>query len=273
MNAPGPDLQGPSIIRPAAVAGLFYSGDAGVLAADIRTYLSQAKRALPGEAPPKAVIVPHAGFIYSGATAAQVYTRLVAGRGRIERVVLLGPTHRVPVRGVAVPEGDAFETPLGRVAIDRATIAQLRNMPQIRESDAVHAFEHSLEVQLPFLQTVLGEFTLVPLAVGDATPHEVEQVMDRVWGGPETLIVVSSDLSHYHSYPDARRIDQETVQHIMELAPILDFAQACGAVAINALLLCARYRNLHPTLLDLRNSGDTAGDKLRVVGYAGVVFT
>src|SRR5437762_10487333 len=203
-------MQASTTIRPAAVAGLFYAAEAGVLAADVRGYLEQARgHAASTDGIPKAVIVPHAGFVYSGITAAQAYIRLAAARGAIERVVLLGPTHRVPVRGVAVPAASEYETPLGKVAIDRDAIAALRDLPQIRESDAVHAWEHSLEVQLPFLQTVLSDFKLVPLAVGDATAEEVEQVIDRLWGGPETLIVVSSDLSHYHSYVEARRIDQE----------------------------------------------------------------
>lgn len=259
-------------VRPPAVAGLFYSAEPQGLAREIYGYLEEARAAaVDAGALSKALIVPHAGYVYSAPIAARAYAGLAARRGQVRRVVLLGPTHRVPIKGVALPTARAFQTPLGAVPVDREA-ATLRDLPQVHASDAVHALEHSIEVQLPFLQTVLGEFELVPLAVGDATPREVEQVLERLWGGPETLVVVSSDLSHYHTYADARRIDEDTVQHILALAPILDYAQACGAMPINGLLLCARGKGVCPTLLDLRNSGDTAGDKARVVGYAAFSF-
>ena len=258
-------------VRPAAVAGTFYPESAARLAAEVRGYLA----AVPASAgiPPKAVIVPHAGYVYSGPVAAAAYERLAALRGRVTRVVLLGPTHRVAVRGLALPRARAFATPLGEVPVDAAAAAQVRALPQVVVSDAAHALEHSLEVQLPFLQSVLGAFSLVPFAVGDASPEEVAAVLDALWGGPETLIVVSSDLSHYHRYADAARIDRATADAVLALSPALDHEQACGATPVNGLLLCARRRGLTPHLLDLRNSGDTAGDRARVVGYASFAFT
>jgi AmmeMemoRadiSam system protein B len=257
-------------VRPAAVAGMFYPDAPSRLTAQVRGYLAAANPS--ADEPPKAVIVPHAGYVYSGPIAGRAYARLSALRGVVTRVVLLGPTHRVPVRGLAVPASHAFATPLGIVPIDREAVAQARKLPQVVTSESAHAQEHALEVQLPFLQTVLGEFKLVPFAVGHATPEEVAAVLDLLWGGPETLIVVSSDLSHYHPYADARRIDRDTAERILTLATNLDHEQACGATPINGLLRCARARGLSPSLLDLRNSGDTAGDRARVVGYASFAF-
>jgi AmmeMemoRadiSam system protein B len=260
-------------VRPAAVAGTFYPGTPAVLSAAVHVYLADA-----GSAPetrdslPKALLVPHAGYVYSGPVAAPAYRRLAAGRASIRRVVLLGPVHRVPVRGLALPATRAFATPLGTVAVDADAVALALELPQVQVSEAAHALEHSLEVQLPFLQTVLEEFKIVPFAVGDATAEEVAQVIDRLWGGPETLIVVSSDLSHYHPYAAARQIDRGTAAAILALDSTLDHEQACGATPINGFALCARRRGLKPELLDLRNSGDTAGDKSRVVGYAAFAF-
>ena len=260
-------------VRPAIVAGRFYPGAPTVLQADVRAYVGDAATRRPGGVvAPKAVIVPHAGYVYSGAVAGSAYARLAVVRDTIRRVVLFGPTHRVPVRGLALPTARAFATPLGDIDVDREAAAVALALPCVCQSDAAHAFEHSLEVQLPFLQEVLGEFTIVPFAVGDATPREVADVIRLLWGGPETLIVVSSDLSHYHGYADARAIDRATANHILALSPTLDHEQACGATPINGLLLCARERGMSPELLDLRNSGDTAGDKSRVVGYASFAF-
>ena len=244
-----------------------------VLQADVRGYVGDAAARLQqGACLPKAVIVPHAGYVYSGAVAGFAYARLAAGRDTIRRVVLIGPTHRVPVRGLALPTARAFATPLGDIDVDRDAAAAALALPCVCASEAAHAFEHSLEVQLPFLQEVLGEFRIVPFAVGDATPREVADVIRLLWGGPETLIVVSSDLSHYHGYAEARAIDRATVDNVIALSPTLDHEQACGATPINGLLLCARERGMRPELLDLRNSGDTAGDKARVVGYASFAF-
>jgi AmmeMemoRadiSam system protein B/AmmeMemoRadiSam system protein A len=262
-------------IRPPAVAGTFYPGDpanlqdelANCLAApSAPTFQSSATETL------KAVIVPHAGYIYSGGTAGHAYARLAPLAGRIRRVVLLGPCHRVSVRGLAVPTVRAFATPLGSIALDRAAIDGLADLPQVVVSDDAHAGEHSLEVQLPFLQTVLGKFELVPLAVGDASATDVAEVLDRLWGGPETLIVISSDLSHFHSYREAQSIDKDTAEHILALDQLTSFEQACGALPINGLLAVARRRGLRIERVAQCNSGDTAGDKSRVVGYASFVL-
>ena len=263
-----------SDVRPAAVAGMFYPEAPAALAADVRAHLARTEvRAGPGIAAPKALIVPHAGYMYSGAIAALAYARLAASRAVIRRVLLFGPAHRVSVRGLALPTANAFATPLGVIAIDREAAAAALKLPQICVSDAAHALEHSLEVQLPFLQTVLDEFALVPFVVGDATPEEVAGVIELLWGGPETLIVISSDLSHYHRYAEARALDRATADAILALTETLDHEQACGATPINGLNLAARRHGLRPELVDLRNSGDTAGDKARVVGYASFALT
>ncbi len=257
-------------VRPAAVAGLFYPAAAATLAADVRACLGAAG-AHAGPLP-KAIVVPHAGYVYSGAVAASAYARLVGARGIVRRVVLLGPTHRVAVRGLALPAAAAFATPLGTVPVDAEAAALALTRPQVVVSAAAHAREHSLEVQLPFLQTVLGDFKVLPLAVGLASAEDVAALLDLLWGGPETLFVVSTDLSHYHRYDEARALDRDTADRILALVPMLDHEQACGATPLNGLLLCARRRGLAPELLDLRNSGDTAGDRARVVGYASFAF-
>ncbi len=258
-------------VRPAAVAGMFYPGSAAALAESVRACFAGAA-AGAGATAPKALIVPHAGYVYSGPIAANGYVRLKAAHATIRRVVLLGPTHRMAVRGLALPSVRAFATPLGAVEIDRKAAALALSLPQVVLHDGAHAFEHSLEVQLPFLQAVLDDFRIVPFAVGDATADEVADVLDRLWGGPETLVVVSSDLSHYHRYAEARSIDRTTADAILALGPALDHEQACGATPVNGLMLVARRRGLAPELLDLRNSGDTAGDRSRVVGYAAFAF-
>ncbi len=264
-------------VRPPAVAGAFYPGQPSALSCDVMTLLARAQQAARASdlllPTPKALIVPHAGYIYSGAMAARAYARLAAGRHSIHRVVLMGPVHRVPVRGLALPGVDVFETPLGSVTLDQMAMAQIAVLPQVTLSRRAHAQEHSLEVQLPFLQSVLDDFTLVPLAVGDATPAEVAQVLDQLWGGPETLIVVSSDLSHYLPYRAAQVSDEAAVQTILDLGSPLTHQQACGGICINGLVLAARQHHLQPALLGLCNSGDTAGDKTRVVGYAALAFT
>ena len=259
--------------RPPAVAGLFYAGRRERLERELDDALAQARGVSPApHGTPKALIVPHAGYAYSGAVAASGYRTLAGARGRVSRVVLLGPCHRVPVRGLALPGVDAFATPLGDVPLDRAAVAAVAALPQVVVAPAAHAREHSLEVQLPFLQRWLGAFALVPLAVGDATPAEVAEAIETLWGGDETLVVVSSDLSHYHRYDDARALDAATVRAILARETSLDHEQACGATPIAGLLEVARRRDLRPQLLDLRNSGDTAGDRSRVVGYASIAF-
>lgn len=256
--------------RPPAVAGSFYPADARILAHDVRAMLHAAQAP---SVTAKALIVPHAGYMYSGPVAAQAYAQLLRDADHIRRVVLLGPTHRVAVRGLALPEADTFVTPLGRIELDTATMRDLGTLPQVTLSAQAHAFEHSLEVQLPFLQMALNGFRLVPLAVGDARDEEVAEVLERVWGGDETLIVVSSDLSHYLPYEVSQLVDRKTAQDILHLRRGITHDKACGATPINGLLLAARRHHMTPHLLDLRNSGDTAGPRDGVVGYAAFAFT
>lgn len=256
-------------VRHAAVAGTFYPGDAMILAQSVKRMLSEAH---PTKVRPKVLIAPHAGYVYSGPIAASAYATLLPLHAQIRRVILLGPVHRVWVQSLALPGTDSFETPLGSISIDQAAIQAIGNLPQVEVNPAAHALEHSLEVHLPFLQTVLDDFTLVPLAVGGACANEVAEVLEKLWGGDETLIVVSSDLSHYLPYSTAQEIDRETVQHILDLDTNLVGEQACGAHALNGLLLAARHKGLSAKLLDLRNSGDTAGDKHQVVGYAAIAM-
>jgi hypothetical protein len=255
--------------RPPAVAGAFYPSDSWELEQSVDALLADSRHSVAPPAPaPKAIIAPHAGYIYSGPVAASIYARLTPLAAQIRRVVLLGPAHRVAIHGIARSGAQAFRTPLGSVPIDQAAEATIANLPHVVVSAQAHAQEHALEVQLPFLQRVLGEFSLVPLVVGRATPDEVAQVIERLWGGDETLIVISSDLSHYLDYQRAQRVDRDTAQAILSRRPVLDHYQACGATPVNGLLLAAGRKGLVPELHDLRNSGDTAGDRARVVGYA-----
>lgn len=254
-----------SRIRSAAVAGLFYPADPAQLQREIQSMLSSADEI---DSKPKALIVPHAGYIYSGPVAASAFAQLKEIQHTVERVILLGPCHRVPLRGLATSSADYFETPLGSIRIDREAIKQIASLPQVEEFDLTHQQEHSLEVQLPFLQEVLDDFSLVPLVVGDASTEEVSEVLDTLWGDDETLIVISSDLSHYHDYNTARAMDTETCHAIENMNPsAIQYDQACGRNPVTGLLLAAKKHGLHVTTLDLRNSGDTAGDKSSVVGY------
>ncbi len=257
-------------IRPPAVAGLFYPADPVALAQDVQGFLAAARAF---DLIPKALIVPHAGYLYSGAIAASAYATLKPLASRIRRVILLGPTHRVATQGMALPGADAFDTPLGRVLIDGAAVRSIQHFPQVSIQPQVHIAEHSLEVQLPFLQSVLDNFTLLPLAVGMASAKQVAEVLDTVWGGYETLIVISSDLSHYLPYPVARQVDHQTVQSILNLQQPITHDHACGGTPISGLILAAIAHHLTPHLLDLRNSGDTAGSKDQVVGYTSIAFT
>ncbi|MFH1570046.1 MAG: AmmeMemoRadiSam system protein B [Gemmatimonadota bacterium] len=259
-------------VRPPAVAGQFYPGAPRPLAAAVDAYVEAAGPPPPGPAP-KAIIAPHAGYVYSGPIAGSAYARIQSLRGQVRRVVLLGPAHRVPVRGLALPAAAAFETPLGRVPVDPDAAGQLAELGYVEVSDRAHALEHSLEVQLPFLQQVLTDFALVPLVVGQARPEEVAAVLEQLWGGPGTLIVVSSDLSHYLDYDTARRLDRATSSAIEALRPeAIAHDQACGQTPICGLLLQARQRGLAAVTVDLRSSGDTAGPRDQVVGYGAYVF-
>lgn len=295
--------------RPAAVAGTFYPEQPEALKALIESYLEQARAKasvtaeagatgtdMPGagqadaSSAPVAIIGPHAGYMYSGPVAASAYARLEPARGAIERVVLIGPSHRVAFSGLAASSAESFDTPLGRVRLDRQAIADLLELPQVHVIDEAHEREHSLEVHLPFLIGVLGaddgvaKFTLVPLAMGDVSSDEVAQVLAKLWGETaeqrrRTLIVVSSDLSHYHSYDAANKLDRATSRAIEALAPQdVGYEQACGRVAIQALLRLARQYGLRARTVDQRNSGDTGGKEQRrqgrseVVGYGAYIF-
>lgn len=259
-----------SQIRRPAVAGLFYPDERDELHAMIQDFLKQSKTT--GH-PPKALIVPHAGYVYSGPVAASAYALLAQARGTVRRVVLMGPSHRVGFRGIAACSADSYATPLGNVVIDRKGVEKILDLPGVGLLDQAHAQEHSLEVHLPFLQEVLGDFELIPLVAGEASPEEVATVLERLWGGPETLIVVSSDLSHYHDYQTARRMDRATSTAIEELRPeALDYESACGRVPVTGLLVAARRHGMTARTVDLRNSGDTVGGRDKVVGYGAYVF-
>lgn len=257
-------------IRNPAVAGTFYPGDRAKLQAEIKRLLLE-NPALSGLAP-KALIAPHAGYVYSGPVAARAYNSITSQADRIRRAVLLGPAHRVPLHGLALPSVEAFRTPLGDVLIDQQAAARIAGLPQVSRTDLPHRFEHSLEVQLPFLQTLLPHFTFVPLVVGWARLNEVAEVLEILWGDSDTLIVISSDLSHYLPYEVARQRDSDTAEHIETLQTPVPDEQACGAYPLNGLLSAARSHRLRVQRLDLRNSGDTAGNRGSVVGYGAWAF-
>jgi AmmeMemoRadiSam system protein B len=258
-------------IRPPAVAGSFYPDRADALRAAVEDYLAAAPSWPAGRAP-KAVIAPHAGYVYSGPVAACAFAALRAVAAKVRRVVVIGPAHFVPVRGLAVPSATAFRTPLGDVPLDRAALAAIAELPQVRRADAPHRDEHGLEVELPFLQAILGAFALVPLVVGEARPAEVAEVLALLWGGDETAFVASSDLSHYYDYDTAQRRDATTAAAIEALDPNIGPDDACGHLPIGGLLIEAKRRGLEALRLDLRNSGDTAGPRDRVVGYGAWAF-
>jgi len=259
-------------VRMPAVSGAFYPATADELSNMVESFLDAGSAntsaaqdtAMPAS---KALIVPHAGYIYSGEVAGAAYQRLRVSRDKIKRVVLLGPSHRVAFQGIAAPSSAFFETPLGNIPIDLEMIAQMVNANLVQELDQAHVQEHSLEVQLPFLQKTLSDFKLIPLIVGDASKEAVARVIERLWGGDETLIVISSDLSHYHDYETAKRRDAETARKITSLNPILKGEDACGCRCINGLIEYAKNSRLQISEIKINNSGDTAGDKSRVVGY------
>lgn len=258
------------LIRPPAVAGQFYPAEPQVLHGMLNEFLGAVSDTGPA---PKAFIAPHAGYIYSGPIAASVYARLRSVRDSIKRVILLGPAHRVPVQGLAASSADVFRTPLGDIPLDRQAIDSISALPQVQVFDQAHAPEHSLEVQLPFLQEVLTDFTLVPLVVGNATPEQVAEVLELLWGGPETLIVISSDLSHYHDYATAQQMDSATSKAIEQgRIEAIGYDQACGRNGVLGMLHAARHHHLKARTIDLRNSGDTAGPRNQVVGYGAYVF-
>jgi hypothetical protein len=267
MNTPSAALR----VRPPAVAGRFYPADAFTLARDVDAYVRGGEHPVPAGAPdaaPKALIVPHAGYVYSGPVAGAGYAELRRARSVVERVVLLGPAHYVPVRSIATTGADVWRTPLGDVPIDTAARRRALAVPGVVVDDEAHAPEHSLEVHLPFLQRTLGEFRLVPFVVGRAEPDTVAALLDALWGGPETLVVVSSDLSHYLDHDTAVARDRRTADAIVAGAvDALDPYDACGAHPVRGLLVEAARRGLHTRVVSLCNSGDTAGPRDRVVGY------
>lgn len=256
-------------VRAPAVAGSFYSADPSLLVQQVDGWLERSPT--PEQARPSALIVPHAGYIYSGPIAASAYAHLRGWKGLSPRVLLLGPCHFVPLRGLAHPDVDVLQTPLGSVNVDAELRERAEATGLVVPSAEAHRREHSLEVQLPFLQRALGSFTVLPLVVGRAAPEQVASVLEALWTDG-VLPVISSDLSHYLSYAQARQVDQETAEQVVSLEGPLDGERACGAGAINGLLLAARRRGLRAELLDLRSSGDTAGDKGRVVGYGAFAF-
>lgn len=256
-------------VRRAAVAGLFYPSTADELNATLDALLE----GVPQHAlKPKAMIVPHAGYRYSGPVAAQAYGSLGSAARSLRRVVLLGPSHREWFRGLALPAANAFATPLGVVRIDERAANELRRLSGVVVSDVPHRLEHSLEVQLPFLQRLAPEAQIVPIVSGDASPAEVASVIETLWGSSDTLILVSSDLSHYHPYAVARGLDASTAEAILAGRETLSGEEACGCVAVNGLTCAVRRGGLRGEVLDLRNSGDTAGDRQRVVGYGAFGF-
>ena len=258
-------------VRPPAAAGRFYPADPTELRDLIAALLAQTP---PATGPaPKAIIAPHAGYIYSGPIAASAYAQLLPARDVTRRIVLLGPSHFVSLEGLAASSAKGFATPLGIVPVDTEALRQIESLPQVKVLDEAHAHEHSLEVHLPFLQTVLDRFTLVPLAVGNASPDEIGQVLEALWGGPETRFVISSDLSHYYDSQTAQRLDRATAKAIEALKPDgVGEEQACGRLPIRGLLHAARRHGLRARTVDLRNSGDTAGPRDQVVGYGAFVF-
>ncbi len=264
-------------VRPPAVAGQFYPDDPDRLQADVRHYLNEADAPEDCLDPPfvKAVIVPHAGYPYSGPIAASAYIQLACSDIPAKRFVLIGPAHYAPVHGLSLSGATAFETPLGRVPVDEAGRAAALALPFVEVSDEAHTPEHGLEVQLPFLQELFLDFTIVPLLVGATTaPTQVAEALEALWGGPETRLIISSDLSHFHNQATARMLDESTADVIVNLRPeALREDSACGRAAIAGLLLAARRRGMAARLIDLRNSGDTGGPRHRVVGYGAFLFT
>ena len=259
-----------SNVRQPAVSGSFYPDNPEILKNMLESYLQQVA---PADKAPKAIIVPHAGYIYSGEIAASAYARLRSRRGTIKRVVLLGPSHKVGFTGLALSHADAFRTPLGDIPLDSEAIATLANFPFVNYMDQAHLYEHSLEVQLPFLQMTLDSFCLIPIVVGDCPAEQIEQILELFYGKDDTLIVISSDLSHFHDYATAQRLDKETSDKIEHLDyQHLDYDSACGRVPVSGLLALAKKKSLTVETIDLRNSGDTAGDKSRVVGYGAYVI-
>ncbi|MFA5985491.1 MAG: AmmeMemoRadiSam system protein B [Methylococcaceae bacterium] len=256
--------------RQPAVAGMFYPANPGQLHQMLDQYLTDAET---NAKVPKAIIVPHAGYTFSGAVAASAYARLKKANDLITRVVLIGPSHCLAFKGLAVTRAQTFSTPLGNISVDQKAISQLVKLPYVEFIEEAHAHEHSLEVQLPFLQEMLDNFDIIPIIAGEVSAHEICHILELLWGGEETLIVVSSDLSHYLDYASAKQMDAETSLAIVALADEkLAADSACGKTPVCGLIKYAQEQALAIQCIDLRNSGDTAGDKNRVVGYGAYVI-
>jgi AmmeMemoRadiSam system protein B/AmmeMemoRadiSam system protein A len=261
-------------IRPPAIAGTFYPNNPVELEATVQYFLSEAVIKFgPAVNVPKAIIVPHAGYIYSGLTAAAVYNRLQPAREIIKRVVILGPCHRIAINGIALPSTEIFQTPLGNILLDKDAITSILNLESVEIFNETHVNDHSIEIHLPFLQKILADFKLVPLIVGNSNPEKVAEVLEILWGGPETLIIISTDLSHYLGYDQAKIVDNQTCKAIEQMdLDALGKDQACGRHSVKGLLMLAKAKSLSVTTADIRNSGDTAGTKERVVGYGSWYF-
>jgi AmmeMemoRadiSam system protein B len=258
-------------VRPAAVAGKFYPARAADLERLVESFLEEGS--MGGGENPKAVVAPHAGYLFSGPVAGSAFHGWAEQRRDGRRVVLIGPSHYIEFAGIALPRSTAFETPIGTVRVDGDAVQALRSLPQVHEFAPAHKKEHCLEVELPFLQRMIPDLAIVPLVIGDATDEEVREVIETLWGGDETRFVISSDLSHYHDYETACHIDQSTAALIEANRPDqLSADQACGYLAIRGFLLAAKHHDLCPRTLDLRNSGDTAGPRDSVVGYGAFAF-
>lgn len=258
-------------IQSSVVAGMFYPADPDELTDLLQTFFAQ----IPKEYTkiPKAIIAPHAGYIYSGLTAAFAFACLKNLQQKLKRVIVIAPSHRHPFHGIAISSADFFQTPLGKISVDRETLKKLAKFPQVLELDIAFASEHALEVELPFLQTQLQDFQLIPLLAGDASADEVCKVLENLWEDKSTLIVASSDLSHYHPYNVAQKLDLKTIHKMLALDyENLHGEEACGYIGVRGLLKMAKNNHWHAHLIDLRNSGDTAGDKNQVVGYGAIHF-
>ena len=257
-------------VRLPAVAGQFYTSNPVELKQQINNFLQHAE--MSQEAPPKAIIAPHAGYIYSGPVAATAYKTLESIKAKIRQVVIMSPAHRYGFRGIAWSQADYFRTPLGDIPVDKKAITKLDDLEYVMPLEKAFEGEHALEVHLPFLQVSLEEFSILPFIVGMASPQQVAEVLNRLWGDEQTLIVISSDLSHFHEYHQAQQQDKRTSNNIEALNyEAIAGEDACGTYPLSGLLLTARQKQLHASVLDLRNSGDTAGDKNSVVGYGAYI--
>ena len=256
-------------VREAAVAGIFYPADVYQLKNDINGYLQHITDNNSGK--PKILITPHAGYKYSAQVAASAFAKLRPFKDKIKKVFLLGPSHRVYVNGVALPKEKSFKTPLGIIKVDSDIVEQISKTKPFKFKSTAHKNEHSLEVSLPFLQVVLGNFEIIPMLYGEANPHEIAQTIQPYLERDDSILIVSADLSHYLDYSTAKKVDEQTANNIKE-GKTVDHHQSCGATAINTALIMAQNFGLVPQMLNMANSGDVIGDKDSVVGYGAWSF-